>query len=236
MAIELAEPARLLTWMANSSEYPPSSRELRPYQQEASERLRDALLDTGRGQLVLATGLGKTVILAETVASLVRDGRIPGNRVLVLAHTRPLVEQLLREFWFQLPKSVATHRFADHETPAYWDGITFGTIQSISRSLDTLPEFGLVVVDEAHHVGAPTFREAITSLRPSMLAGVTATPWRGDGYDIGPPSWPALGASRDFRRSPSWLSERRRLSPLGRQPRLGIRTASVDAQLFSFTA
>ena len=189
--IELAEPARLLTWMRNSGDYSPSSRKLRPYQQDASERLRDALLDTGRGQLVLATGLGKTVILAETVASLLRDRRIPGNRILVLAHTRPLVDQLLQEFWFQLPKSVATHRFADQETPTYWDGITFATIQSISKSLDILPDFGLVVVDEAHHVGAATFREAIESLRPHMLAGVTATPWRGDGYDIdrllGPP-------------------------------------------------
>ena len=191
LAIELAEPHKLLSWMGNSSEYPPSSRELRAYQQDASERLRDALLDTGRGQLVLATGLGKTVILAETVASLLRDGRVPGNRILVLAHTRPLVDQLLQEFWFQLPKTVATHRFADQETPVYWEGITFATIQSISRNLDTLPDFGLVVVDEAHHIGAVTFQEAVDSLRPRMLAGVTATPWRGDGYDIdrllGPP-------------------------------------------------
>ena len=189
--IQLAEPSRLLTWMGNSNDYPPSSRKLRPYQQDASERLRDALMDTGRGQLILATGLGKTVILAETVASLLRDGRVPGNRVLILAHTRPLVDQLLCEFWFQLPKTVATHRFADHETPTYWDGITFATIQSISHNLETLPDFGLVVVDEAHHVGAATFRDAIESLCPPMLAGVTATPWRGDGYDIdqllGPP-------------------------------------------------
>ena len=191
LAIELAGPSRLLTWMRNSGDYPPSSRDLRPYQQEASARLRDALLDTGRGQLVLATGLGKTVIMAETVANLLRDGRIPGNRILVLAHTRPLVDQLLREFWFQLPATVPTHRFADHEVPSYWDGITFATIQSISKNLDTLPYFGLVVVDEAHHIGAATFRDTIDTLRPRMLAGVTATPWRGDGYDIdhllGPP-------------------------------------------------
>ena len=191
LPIDLAGPGRLLTWMGNSSEYPPNSRELRPYQQDASEKLRNALLDTGRGQLILATGLGKTIILAETVASLLRDGRVPRNRILVLAHTRPLVDQILKEFWFQLPKTVATHRFADYETPSYWDGITFATIQSISRNLDILPSFGLVVVDEAHHVGASTFQDTITSLRPRMLAGVTATPWRGDGYDIdrllGPP-------------------------------------------------
>ena len=189
--IQLAEPSRLLNWMRNSSDYPPSSRELRPYQRDASERLRDALVDARKGQLVLATGLGKTIILAETVANLFRDERVRENRVLVLAHTRSLVDQLLQEFWFQLPKTVATHRFADQETPTYWDGITFATIQSISQNLRTLPDFGLVVVDEAHHVGAATFRDAIESLCPPMLAGVTATPWRGDGYDIdqllGPP-------------------------------------------------
>ncbi|GAB4142365.1 MAG: hypothetical protein Fur0037_09530 [Planctomycetota bacterium] len=189
--IDLAEPAKLLTWMKNSPEYSPSARKLRPYQQQASERLRDALIDTGRGQLVLATGLGKTVIMAETVASLLRDGRVLGNRILVLAHTCPLVDQLIQAFWFQLPRSVPTHRFADQEVPAYWDGIIFATIQSVSNNLDGMPEFGLVVVDEAHHIGAATFQAAIDSLRPQMLAGVTATPWRGDGYDIdrllGPP-------------------------------------------------
>jgi superfamily II DNA or RNA helicase len=49
----------------------------------------------------------------------------------------------------------------------------------------------LVVVDEAHHIGAATFQDTISALDPRMLAGVTATPWRGDGYDIdrllGPP-------------------------------------------------
>ena len=114
------------------------------------------------------------------------------NRILVLGHTRELVDQLLREFWFQLPKTVATHRFADHEMPAYWEGITFATIQSVSRNLDLLPEFGLIVVDEAHHIGAITFQEAISCLRPRMLAGVTATPWRGDGYDIDRLLGPAL--------------------------------------------
>lgn len=191
LAIELAEPAKLLTWMRNSPEYTRSAKKLRPYQQDASERLRDALMDTGRGQLVLATGLGKTIIMAETVASLLRDGRVSGNRVLVLAHTLSLVDQLIQAFWFQLPRTVPSHRYAEQETPSYWDGITFATIQSIARNLDILPDFGLVVVDEAHHIGASTFQDTIDSLRPRMLAGVTATPWRGDGYDIdrllGPP-------------------------------------------------
>jgi superfamily II DNA or RNA helicase len=189
--IELAEPLRLLTWMKNSPEYPAASRDLRPYQLDTVEKLRDGLVDTGRGQVILATGLGKTVIMAETLASLLRDNRIRGNKILVLAHTRPLVDQLIQAFWFQLPNTVATHRLADQEKPTYWDGITFATIQSISSNLDILPDFGLVLVDEAHHIGAATFQDAISALHPPMLAGATATPWRGDGYDIdrllGPP-------------------------------------------------
>ena len=189
--IDLAEPGRLLTWMQNSPEHTPHARCLRPYQQEASDRLREALVDAGRGQLVLATGLGKTVIMAESVAGLLRDGLVPHGRVLVLAHTCPLVDQLIQSFWFQLAKTVPTHRFADQERPSYWEGITFATIQSVTNSLDSLPDFGLVVVDEAHHIGAASFQNTIDAIKPRMLAGVTATPWRGDGYDIdrllGPP-------------------------------------------------
>jgi len=191
LKIELAEPARLVKWMANTPEYPASQRRLREYQQRASERLREALVDTGRGQLVLATGLGKTIIMAETVADLLRDRLIQHGRVLVLAHTRPLVDQLINAFWFHLPRWVATHRLADQEVPSYWDGITFATVQSVRTRIEDLPQFGMLLVDEAHHIGATSFRDAIDCLQPPMLAGVTATPWRSDGYDIdsllGPP-------------------------------------------------
>ena len=49
--------------------------------------------------MVLATGLGKTVVMAEAVAQLYRDGAIPEERVLVMAGTRELVDQLQRSFW-----------------------------------------------------------------------------------------------------------------------------------------
>lgn len=189
--VELLEPRGILALMARTPEYSPLRRELRPYQEDASQRLRDALLDTGRGQIVLATGLGKTVVMAETVADLLRDGLAEGGRVLVLAHTKELVAQLHQNFWYQLPKWVTTHQLSDGEFPTFWDGITFATIQSVSARLENLPKFGLVLVDEAHHVGARAFQDAIDSLAPKMVGGVTATPWRGDGFDIdqtlGPP-------------------------------------------------
>ncbi len=182
--IDIVTPQTLLQLATSCLEYPPGRRTLYPYQEDASSKLRTALLDTGRAQIVMATGLGKTVVMAEAVADLLRDNRIPNRRVLVLAHTTEIVNQLHRQFWHQLPKSVPTHQLGDGETPSFWDGITFATIQTVHNRLEDLPEFGLILVDEAHHVGADMFQRTIRALNPPMLAGATATPWRGDGYDI----------------------------------------------------
>src|SRR5260370_35810044 len=129
-------------------------------------------------------GLGKTVVRAEAVAQLYRDGAIPEERVLVMAGTRELVEQLQRSFWDQLPKWISTHRLMGGEEPSYWDGITFATVQSVLSRVQDLPRFGLVLVDEAHHVGSESFRTVISTLAAPMIGGVTAPPGRGDGYDI----------------------------------------------------
>lgn len=177
-------PAELMSLMRQVPEYPPARRQLREYQQDAVRKFRDGLLDVGRGQIVLATGLGKTVVMAEVVADLFRDGLIRDNRVLVMADKRELVRQLVLGFWNQLPKWVPTHILTGEEEPSFWDGITFATVQSVFSRRDDLPSFGLVLVDEAHHIGAPTFRGAIEAIAPPMLGGVTATPWRGDDVDI----------------------------------------------------
>ena len=191
LAVELATPRILLEKMSLSPAYSPARMRLRDYQERVSARFREALTDTGRAQVILATGLGKTVVLAEVVSDLFRDGLVRDKRVLVIAHTRELVDQLHKAFWYQLPSWVPTHRLADGEIPCYWDGVTFATIQSVFSRLSEIPRFGLLLIDEAHHVGATIFRKAIDVLSPPMVGGVTATPWRGDTFDIdqilGPP-------------------------------------------------
>jgi superfamily II DNA or RNA helicase len=119
-----------------------------------------------------------------------------------------LVKQLHRHFWTQLPKWVPTHQLAESERPTFWEGITFATVQSVVSRLGDIPAFGLVLVDEAHHVGADSFRRVIAGLEPRMLGGVTATPWRGDRYDIDDVLGPALvkvGIADGLRNG--WLSE-----------------------------
>lgn len=189
--IGVLDPAALLELARKSPEYPQRRRHLRDYQDDAVSKFVAALRETGRSQVVLATGLGKTVVLAESVAQLFRDGVVPGGRALVLAGTRELVDQLQRSFWDQLPKWIATHRLISGETPSFWDGVTFATVQSALSRLEELPHFGLLLIDEAHHVGADTFQKVIQRLSDAMIGGVTATPWRGDGFEIdqllGPP-------------------------------------------------
>jgi superfamily II DNA or RNA helicase/Holliday junction resolvase len=184
LQLQVAGPGMLLELAAVTPMYSHTRKTLRAYQVEAVECLADALLGVGRAQMVMATGLGKTIIIAELVTGLLTNELLRTGRVLVLAHTRELVAQLNRGFWHQLPRWVPTHQLCDGEVPTYWDGVTFATIQSAHGMMEALPEFDLVVVDEAHHMGAQTFRDLLAGLQPRMLVGVTATPWRGDSYDI----------------------------------------------------
>jgi superfamily II DNA or RNA helicase/Holliday junction resolvase len=183
LRIDVWEPAVLRELVSRAPKYAPTRRTLRPYQVDAVERLRDSLLSEGKGLVVLATGLGKTVVMAELVAEALANEDIREGRVLVLADKRELISQLQIGFWAQLPKTVPTHMLHGTEKPAFWDGITFATVQSAS-TYPHLPYFDLVLVDEAHHAGSITFQETLTRLAPRMVAGVTATPWRGDGFDL----------------------------------------------------
>src|SRR5258707_15624902 len=96
--------------MACTAELSVLRKKLRPYQAATSQRFREALTDTGRGQIVLATGLGKTVVMAETVADLLRDGAVGVGRLLVLGHARGMANQCHQSFWCQMPKWPTIHQ------------------------------------------------------------------------------------------------------------------------------
>lgn len=174
----------------------------RPYQAEALWSLDKDLDSHGRALLVLATGLGKTVVGGEVIAAHLR--RHPTDQVLVVAHSKDLVQQLERALWRHLPKEVPTRLLTGDTRPNDLSGVTCATVGS------ALPvaRFGyrpaLVMVDEAHHVGADgQYDELLEILSDARQFGVTATPWRGDSHDIshhfGPASF-TLGIEEGMRR------------------------------------
>lgn len=163
----------------------------RDYQQDAIGLLVKSLLSSNdhRALMVLATGLGKTFVAAE---SLRRAAVSKPLRVLSLAHTNDLVYQLERSFWPFLKASDET---------LVWNGYESQTMDSLERapyvfaSRQTaadwvqggreLPEFDVVLIDEAHHVGGseyPSILESMAAGKPGgpFLLGLTATPWRAD--------------------------------------------------------
>ena len=66
----------------------------------------------------------------------------------------------------------------DGEIPTEWEGITFATVQSAISRLGERPNFCVVLIDEAHHVGSDSFRRVANRLGEAMIGAVTATPSR----------------------------------------------------------
>ncbi|RGD62247.1 restriction endonuclease subunit R [Kitasatospora xanthocidica] len=172
----------------------PDRFQLRPYQERAVDNLMDELVNGARSALiVLATGLGKTFVAAE----FHRRARVlrPRARTLVLAHRNELVYQLERAFWPLLPASAATGVWNGYERPdrdALDDlDVVFACVDSVATAVKSgrgLPEFGLVVVDECHHLGTTAYDAVLGELSAAdggaFLLGMTATPWRPDGKSL----------------------------------------------------
>ncbi|MFJ6904095.1 DEAD/DEAH box helicase [Streptomyces griseoluteus] len=174
----------------------------RPYQAEALWSLSKDLDATGRALLILATGLGKTVVGGEVIAAHLRHR--PTDRVLVVAHAKDLVQQLERALWRHLPKEVPTRLLTGDTRPDDLSGVTCATVGSALPAVRFGYRPELVMVDEAHHVGNDgQYDELLSELQESQQFGVTATPWRGDAHDIshhfGPASY-TLGIEEGMRR------------------------------------
>ncbi|MER7769881.1 DEAD/DEAH box helicase family protein [Kitasatospora sp. NPDC096140] len=174
----------------------------RPYQVEALAALDSDLDATGRALLVLATGLGKTVVGGETIASHLKHN--PGDKVLVVAHAKDLVHQLERALWRHLPKEVPTRVLTGDSRPDDLSGLTCATVGSALNAARFGYRPGFVMIDEAHHLGEEgQYDELLAVLREARHLGVTATPWRGDKHDItqqlGPASF-SLGIEEGMRR------------------------------------
>ncbi|GAA2996582.1 hypothetical protein GCM10010519_31930 [Streptomyces lactacystinicus] len=175
---------------------------LRPYQAEALQALTADLEASGRALLVLATGLGKTVVGGEVIADHLR--RDPQDQVLVVAHAKDLVQQLERALWRHLPKEVPTRLLTGDTRPDDLSGLTCATVASALSAARFGYRPDLVVIDEAHHLGEEgQYDELLELLGTARHLGVTATPWRGDKHDIthqlGAPSF-SLGIEEGMRR------------------------------------
>lgn len=159
--------------------------ELRPYQQQARERIH-AEWENGhtRTLLVLPTGTGKTIVFASVAADQVRAG----DRVLILAHRGELLEQAADKLQRSTGLVSAVEK-ADATCLNTWFRVVVGSVQTLQRTarLERFPRdyFGTIIIDEAHHAITDGYRRILDYFGSARVLGVTATPDRGDMRNLG---------------------------------------------------
>ena len=155
---------------------------LRDYQIEICERVREAFKKHRSVMMQMPTGTGKTVVLAEMVKRLrMKDERL---RILIVAHRIELIEQMGEH----LKRYDIDYGFiAKGKKAKEMKSVMVASIQTISSQLNALtstlyPSF--IIIDEAHHAVAQTYRQLWDTWPEARFLGLTATPYRlsGEGF------------------------------------------------------
>jgi superfamily II DNA or RNA helicase len=154
---------------------------LRPYQHQAVQQIREAYRQRHRAVLfVLPTGGGKTVVFSH----IAEQAAAKGSRICVLVHRQELLRQASASLAsLGVPHGlIAANRSMDLSQP-----VQVASVQTLARRLHKLPPglFQLLVVDEAHHSNAGTWAKVLAHFSSARVLGVTATPVRGDGRGLG---------------------------------------------------
>lgn len=145
----------------------------RPYQTECIQAILDA--GPGRHLIALATGLGKTVVFTHLTGV---------GRVLILSHRDELVRQ--PEKYYGGKVRFGVEKAEEHATD---EEVVSASVQSLSqdsRLTRFSPDaFETIIVDEAHHAAAPTYRKILDYFTGAKrILGFTATPKRGDNVGL----------------------------------------------------
>ena len=157
------------------------------YQEDMKERIENALRLHRSVMAQMPTGTGKTYLLTAVIDSFVNGN--PMAKVWIVAHRRELVSQIdetVRKF----------HSYYASNTSSLLSSVKAMSIQWLMRHYDEIEEEpGMIVIDEAHHALAKTYKEMWERFPNAKFLGLTATPCRLNGkgftdlFDILVQSW-----------------------------------------------
>ena len=160
---------------------------LRERQKEFVDKSVAALMEHSNTLSVAPTGGGKSICLSAVIGEL--NKHTANFKACVLGHRDELTYQNAAKFSLVNPH-ISTGLY--NASAKSWDGqVTFAMVQTLARenNLQTMPFTDLVVIDEAHHVTAKTYKDILDhakKINPKVkIFGVTATPSRGDKSSLG---------------------------------------------------
>ena len=157
------------------------------YQEDMKERIEKALCLHRSVMAQMPTGTGKTYLLTAVIDSFVKNN--PNVKVWIVAHRRELVSQI----------EETIHKFYSYsasDNSSLLSSVKAMSIQWLSKHYDIVhDEPGMIVIDEAHHALAKTYKEMWERFPKTKFLGLTATPCRLNGkgftdlFDVLVHSW-----------------------------------------------
>ena len=160
--------------------------ELFDYQEDMKARIEKALCLHRSVMAQMPTGTGKTYLLTAVIDSFVRAN--PKAKVWIVAHRRELVSQI--------DETVRKFQSYSSATSSLLSSVKAMSIQWLMRHYDEIEEEpGMIVIDEAHHALAKTYKEMWERFPKAKFLGLTATPCRLNGkgftdlFDVLVQSW-----------------------------------------------
>lgn len=173
--------------------------DLRDYQKEAVDKIKENhLKGVDKQVLVMATGLGKTVVFTRLISDMTKQ---TGKKALILAHREELLEQAKDK----LIKTdgdlkIEIEKAEQHASPDA--DVIVASVPTLGRTNSERimkfdpKDFCTIIIDEAHHASADTYRNVLETFgvlkdksdanwnKELLLLGVTATPSRNDNKGI----------------------------------------------------
>lgn len=163
-----------------------------PHQKQIIDKLI-AVREKGlnRNLIVAATGTGKTVISAFDYRLFV-ETHPNSHKILFIAHRKEILVQAQMTYRSVLQDANFSELWVGQQRPMNGIDNLFISVQTFNTKYDEIFShlstnyYDYIVIDEAHHLAADSYRNIITHFTPQLLIGLTATPERMDGISLLP--------------------------------------------------
>ena len=145
---------------------------------DEQEDALEGILEADCGVFVAPPGTGKTVLGVAAIAKR-------KTNVLILVHRKPLMDQWRLQISSLLgidKKEVGQIGGGKDKSNGIIDIAMVQTMDKADGVDDRIADYGFVIVDECHHVGAVSFEKVLSQVKAKYVLGLTATPYRRDGH------------------------------------------------------
>lgn len=185
---------------------------LRDYQEELVDGIKQSMIAGNHSIIVQSPPRsGKTVVMAH----IAKSATDKNNKVLFFSHRKEINEQVYKTF---------------ENNEVNMDLVTIGGVQSLVRKLDKLDEPTIILIDEAHHSKASSYKKIIDYFPNAYKLLFTGTPVRldGSGFDD-------IADDLILGKSVKWLQKHGRIAPFKYYAPLMIDVAGLKKRAGEFT-